>query len=182
MNTVHLPSYRLNTLLYFLFLGLGIWIWILLPDRIPIKFDFDGNPTKWAENKHENLILLFAICTFSFWKLHLFQRYLLNDPDSSLLNIPYKKQFLKLPIARKQRVMIRLNRMMGKLNTGMLLIYMFILAMMYYTAVQPDSFMLPLANYSLILVIVLSVVFPVTEYFGIKAMIRQKLQEEGLYE
>jgi transposase len=64
------------------------------------------------------VILLVAVASLSFAKTHLAQRFLVADPNSALLNVPYKRLFQKLPVERKVPVVRRVNRMLGLVNTG----------------------------------------------------------------
>jgi hypothetical protein len=130
-DLVHWPTFWLNTWLFLLFAFLAVVLWLGMPERYPAHFDLMGNPTRWVERNPAEWILLVALSTLSFGKAHLFQRFLVTDPNSTLLNVPDRKQFQRLPEARKVPVIRRVNRMLGMINTGMLLIFIAALLMIY---------------------------------------------------
>lgn len=70
--------------------------------------------------------------------------------------------------------------MLGLANTGMLLTYTFVLLLIYHSAHNPGSLAATLANYSLATVVVLMILFPLTELVALRRMVRRKLVEEGL--
>jgi uncharacterized membrane protein len=179
MNLVHRTTFRLNSLLFLVFIGLAIFLWPSMPDRYPVHFGVSGDPTRWAEGPGM-WILLVAVCTISFAKAHLFQHFLFMDPNSTLLNVPYKQLFQKLPTERKIPVVRRVNRLLGLVNTGMLLLFICTLLLTYHTAHNPGSIVAVLANRALLLIVVLILVVPVVESLGLRRMIFRKLQEEGL--
>ena len=181
MTLVHTPTFRLNSILFVVFLALAVGLWMGMPDRYPVHFRLLGEPTRWTEDGPGMWILLVALCTISFGKLHLFQRFLFHDPDSTLLNVPYKRLFQKLPTPRKVPVARRVNRMLGLANTGLLLTYSFVLLLVYYSAHNPDSGAARAANYSLLVVVVFMLVFPLVELVALRRMVRRKLEEEGLF-
>lgn len=182
MDLVHVPTFRLNTVLFLAFLVLSVVLWLDMPERYPVHFSLSGEPTRWAEGGPGMWILLVALCAISFGKVHLFQRFLINDPDSPLLNVPYESRFQKLPGRRKVPVVRRVNRMLGLANTGMLLTYTFVLLLIYHSAHNPGSLAATLANHSLATVVVLMILFPLTELVALRRMVRRKLVEEGLLE
>jgi hypothetical protein len=179
MDLVHHPTFRLNSVLFAGYLGLAILLWIDMPERYPVHMSLSGSPNRWAEGPGM-WILLVAITTISFGKAHLFQRFLFSDPDSALINVPHKALFQKLPTERKVPVVRRVNRMLGLVNTGMLLIFIAVLFAIYHTAHHPGSWAAAVANRSLQGLLVLVLMVPLAEAMALSRMIRRKLREEGL--
>lgn len=179
MDPVHHPTFRLNSVLFTGFLILAVLLWMGMPERYPVHMDLSGDPNRWAEGPGM-WILLVAIATISFVKSHLFQRYLFSDPDSFLINVPHKARFQELPTERKVPVIRRANRMLGLVNTGMLLIFICILFLIYHTAHNPESRAAAIANRSLQGLIVLILGVLAFETLALSRMIRRKLREEGL--
>jgi len=181
MNVVHTATFRLNSVLFVAFLILAVVLWMGMPDRYPVHFSLFGEPTRWTEDGPGMWILLVALCAISFGKLHLFQRFLFQDADSPLLNVPYKRHFQKLPTARKVPVARRVNRMLGLANTGLLLTYSLVLLLVYYSAHNPASGAARAANHSLLAVVIFMLLFPLVELAALRRMVRRKLEEEGLF-
>lgn len=180
MNLVHGLSFRLNIYLYFLFLGISAFVYLNIPDIYPSRFDLSGNPVSWVEGKPELLIVLVLICSISFLKLHLIQRYLVNNPDSNLLNMPHKALYLQLPAERKENILIRVNRMLGIVNTLMLILFCLILLMIYFAAQNADSVSARATNGLFIICIITAVIFPFYELLQLNRYIKQELRKEGL--
>jgi len=179
MDLVHHPTFRLNSVLFVGYLGLAILLWMDMPERYPVHMSLSGSPNRWAEGPGM-WILLVAITTISFGKTHLFQRFLFNDPDSALINVPHKARFQRLPTERKVPVIRRVNRMLGLVNTGMLLTFIALLFVIYHTSHNPESWATAMANRSLQGILVLVLVVPLAEVVALSRMIRRKLREEGL--
>jgi len=179
VNLVHTPTFRFNSVLFLGFLALSVLLWLDMPERYPVRLGVGGNPTQWAEGPGM-WILLVSVAALSFGKAHLFQRFLVNDPDSTLINVPYKKLFHQLPRERKIPVLRRTNRMLGLINTGMILMFIALLFLVYHTAHNPGSPAAVAANYSFLILLALVIVLPFTELFALRSMIRRKLVEEGL--
>ncbi|TVP58563.1 MAG: DUF1648 domain-containing protein [Gemmatimonadales bacterium] len=180
MNLVHTPTFRLNSALFVAFLILSGVLWVYMPERYPVHFDLSGTPTRWAERNPGMWVLIVALFVISFGKVHLFQRFLINDPDSTLLNVPYKDHFHQLPRERKVRVLRRMNRFLGLVNTGALLIYLAVLLMIFFGAHNPESASSLVARYALYMVLALILVVPLFEIVAMRRMVRTKLREEGL--
>ncbi|TVP74691.1 MAG: DUF1648 domain-containing protein [Gemmatimonadales bacterium] len=180
MELVHRPTFRLNTVLAVVFVALAIVLWQFMPERYPVHFTLDGEPTRWSDRNPGTWILVVALCLISFGQGHLFQRFLINDPDSSLLNVPHKKQFQKLSRERKVRVIRRTNRLLGLANTSLLLICSLVLLMMFAAAHSTEGLLWTLLNRGFQLLIVGVVVYPVVEYVLMRRMIEDKLRDEGL--
>jgi uncharacterized membrane protein len=181
MSILHIPTWRLNSALFLLFLTLAIYLGLSLPDRYPVHFDLAGEPTRWEERGIGMWVLLVAIGSFSFGQMHLLQRVLLTDPDSRLLNVPYKEAFFRLPRERRIPVFRRMNRMLGLLNTSLLVTFTALLLVTWWSAHQPGGWPARVSLWSLWLALAFALVFPLTEAWGASRMIRRKLEEEGLW-
>jgi uncharacterized membrane protein len=164
--------------LFALFVSLAVVLWFDMPERYPVHFDLSGKADAWGEGPGL-WILLVVICSFSFGMMHLIQRFLITDPDSSLLNVPYKELFSRLATERKIPVVLRTNRMLGLINTGTLLTFHSVLLLVYFTA-QSQGSAARLASLSLRMVLVFVVLFPLVELVGVRRMIRSALVREGL--
>jgi uncharacterized membrane protein len=181
MPILHTPTWRLNTVLFLLFLTLAVYLGLSLPDRYPVHFDLAGEPTRWEERGIGMWVLLVAIGSVSFGQLHLFQRFLLTDPDSRLLNVPYKEAFFRLPRERRIPVFRRMNRLLGLLNTSLLVTFTALLLVTWWSAHQPGAWPARASLWSLWLALAFALVFPLTEVWGASRMIRRKLEAEGLW-
>ena len=177
---LHRPTFHLNSALVLGFLVLAAVLWQGMPARYPVHFGLSGEPDRWAEGAGM-WVMIVVICSVSFGQTHLFQRFLVTDPDSALLNVPHKKLYLRLPGERKQVVMRRLNRFLGLVNTGVLLIFYCVLLLIYHTARNPDSAATAVTQWSFWIALALVLIVPVVETIGIRRMIRRKLEEEGLW-
>jgi membrane protein YdbS with pleckstrin-like domain len=82
-------------------------------------------------------------------------------------------------VERKVPVIRRVNRMLGLINTSMLLLFIAIMLMIYYTAHNPASPATLLANRAVLVLIVLIVVVPLLEVVQVSRMIRRKVAEEA---
>lgn len=182
MNLVHAPTFRLNSILFAGIALLSVVLWIGMPERYPVHFDLAGNPTRWEERGIGMWVLVTALFTISFLQMHLFQRYLITDPDSPLLNVPYKELFRQLPTERKVRVIRRTNRFLGLMNTGVLAIWGLLLISMRVGAEAPGSPVALLTHYAVLAVVVLLLAVPIFEIVALRRMIRAKLKDEGLLE
>ncbi len=180
MDVVHTPSFRFNTILFLGYLGLAVLLWIDMPERYPVHFDLAGNPTRWEERNPGMWILIVALSSISFMKVHLFQRFVFTNPDSPFLNLPYKTHFQKLPGERKLPVLRRVNRMLGLLNAGVLFVFIILLFLIYYSAHNPGSPAAGVANQALLVAVSVVVIYPLVEYVSLRGVIREKLEEEGL--
>jgi uncharacterized membrane protein len=180
MSILHQPTFRLNSWLLLAFLALAIYLGMTLPDRYPVHFDLSGEPTRWEDRGPGMWILLVAVAVMSFGKLHLFQRLLLTNPDTTLLNVPHKELFLRLPRERKIPVFRRANRMLGLLNTAMLATYTALLLATWWSAHQPGGWQARIAMWGVWIAVGFAVVFPLLEVRFFGRMIRRKLREEGL--
>ncbi len=178
-EALHEATFRLNSILFVAFLSLAVWMGVRLPERYPMHFRLSGEITSWAEGPGI-WVFLVAICTISFGKLHLFQRFLVTDPDSGLLNVPHKKLFRQLPRERRLPVMRRANRMLGLCNTGLLLMYLSLLFLVFHAGHNPGGVAARVAHLSSLLVLVLLLVVPLAEGVAMSRMVKRKLREEGL--
>ncbi|CAN5644907.1 hypothetical protein BH23GEM11_BH23GEM11_06940 [soil metagenome] len=180
MSILHQPTFRLNSLLFLAFIALAVYLGMTLPGRYPVHFDLSGNPTRWEERGPGMWILLVAIGSFSFGQLHLLQRFLLTNPDTTLVNLPHKEQFLRLPRERKIPVFRRMNRMLGLLNTSMLATFTGLLLATWWSARQPAGWQAQLSMWTVWAAVGFAVVYPLVEIRLFSRMIRRKLAEEGL--
>lgn len=180
MRFYHEPTFRLNTLLYAACLVLAVVLWRYMPDRYPVHFDLFGNPTGWVERSAGMWILLTAVFTFCFFLIHLLHRFLFSNPDSKLINVPYKEQFQKLPRERKAQAMRRGSRMIGLVNTALLLCWAAIMFLTYFTAKSPGSLPARAANLALDGSMLSMLVIVVVEAVRMGRLIRRMLEEEGL--
>lgn len=181
-DTLHHPTLRLNLLLLGLFVLAALVLGTSLPDRIPVHFGIDGVPTRWEEGSRRigMFILLVFFGLFTFGQGYVVQRFLVSGPNLNLLNIPHKKDFLRLPEARRTPVLWRINRMLGLVNTSTLVVFTTILFMTWWSAHQPGGWQARLSTWTLWIAIAFAVVYPLAEVFAITRMIRRKLVEEGL--
>ena len=87
--------HRLHLLLLVIYVATAALVWPSLPDRIPIHFDFAGDPTTWART---SVPFWFGLPVLAL-AMDLFIRGLgnlaLRVPE--LWNIPDKERFLALP-------------------------------------------------------------------------------------
>lgn len=175
----HREIFQFNSWLFCAFLVLAGALWRGMPERYPHRFNLSGEPTQWAEGPGM-WILLVSLASLSFGKLHLFQRFVVVDPDSPLLNLPERERFRSLPRERRIPVIRRVNRMLGLMNTGSLVLFSLILLLTWHVALDPASPLAPLGNRALLLVVGAMVVLPFLELSALRGMIRRKLEEEGL--
>lgn len=179
-RVVHRWTLRASVVLFTLFLVAAVVLWVRMPEQYPIGFDPMGNPTRSAEGPGI-WVLLVAVCAISFGQGYLFQRFVVTDPNSTLLNWPYKDLFHRLPVERKVPVLLRGNRLLGLINMGMVLTFLATLFLMYLTAQDPASAARTVARWMLWPVIGGTVVLPMVEILLLRRMIRRKLQEEGIF-
>lgn len=177
---LHLPTWRLNGALFLGVLGLSAALWRGMPQPYPVHFGWSGEPDAWATGPGM-WILLVAICTISFLHLHLLQRFLVVDVDSPLLNVPWRDRFRRLPAERRAVVLRRMNRLLGMVNTVVLVLFAVIQVLIWQTARNPHSAAVVVGRLSLWIVLALAVVVPLAETVAVRRMIRRKLQEEGLW-
>lgn len=178
-ETLHHPTLRLNLLLFAFFLVAAVVLGSTLPDRYPVHFDLAGEPTRWEERGIGMYILLVSIGIITFGQGFLFQRFLVRGSNVHLLNIPHKERFLELPEARRLPVMRRMNRILGLTNTGVLLVFVAILFMKWWSAHQPGGWQAQASSWLLWAALAIVLIVPIAEAVGISRMIRRKLQEEG---
>jgi hypothetical protein len=53
LETLHTPTFRLNSILYVAFLGLAWTLWQRMPERYPGHLSLGGEVTRWAEGPGE---------------------------------------------------------------------------------------------------------------------------------
>ncbi len=181
-DILHTATFRLNSILFAGFLTLAVVMGRTLPARVPIHFDAWGQPTTWTDSGLGVWVLLVVMGSWTFLLMHLLQ-WLVRDPASQLVNLPNKKVFLRLPLERRIAVMLRVNRMMGLLNTATLAIFAALLFLSWWTARVPeDPSLLPivLSRWLLWLAGAFVLVFPLTELWVIDRMMGHEIKEEGL--
>ncbi len=182
MQILHQPTYRLNMFLFLAFVGLGVQLGMSLPEVYPVHFDISGEPTRWEERGKGMWVLLVAVGIISFGQLHIFQRFVVTNPEMTLLNVPHKKEFLQLPLERRLPVARRLNRMLGLLNTSLLLTFTGILLLTWWSAHQPGGWQVRLSQWTIWGAVAFAVIYPLVEVVLTSRIIRRKLREEGLLE
>lgn len=175
-DTVHWKSLWGSLLLFGIFVLLALFLGMGLPDRYPTRFDGAGVPTQWSEGPG-SWILLVAVGTFCFGQGILFQRFLLTNPDSTLLNLPQKERYNRLPLERKVLILRRLNRMLGVINILTLLLFCGIMIAIYRTAIAPDSGSGFLGEIWIWTTVALIVLYPVAEIVGVRRMIQRASEE-----
>lgn len=100
--------YRLQLLLLAVYFAAAALLWPTLPDRVPIHFNFAGQPTTWARTSVLSwfgLPLVAAATT-----LFLYGMGHLSTRTPSLWSIPEKERFLALDHAARAPIMAYLNR------------------------------------------------------------------------
>jgi uncharacterized membrane protein len=178
----HAATFRLNSILFVGFLTLAVVMGRSLPARVPVHFDALGQPTAWTDGGLGVWILLVVMGGWTFSLAHMLQ-VLVANPETQLVNLPNKKAFFRLPVARRIPVLRRVNRMMGLVNTATLIVFAAILFLTWWTARVPDDpsiLPLVLARWTLWMAAAAVLVFPLTELWVMHRMIRRKLEEEGL--
>jgi uncharacterized membrane protein len=178
-DIVHAKTLCGSLALFIVFLAFAIALGIDLPDRYPTRFDSSGSPTQWSEGPG-SWILLAAVGAFCFGQGFLLQRFVLTDPDSTLLNLPQKEQFQRLPRERKIPIVRRVNRMLGVMNILTLLLFFGILLSVYLAALSPDASEWALGKLWIWAMIGGVVLLPAVEIVGVRRMILTALSEEGL--
>lgn len=178
-SALHTPTYRLNAWLFMGFLWLAVALGADLPHRYPIHFGLTGTPDAWAQGP-SMWVLLVAVCAISIGQLHFLQRFLVVNPDGRFLNIPHKKLFLELPRQRRLVVVRRVNRLLGLVNSCMILTYSAVLLLIWSSAHNPTGVGAKVANFVFLAVLAGVVVIPLVEAWGLSRMVKRKLREEGL--
>jgi len=179
LTALHRPTFRANSILIVVFLVLALLIGMRLPERYPVHFGLAGAPTRFANGPGE-WILLVAVLSISVVKTHLLQRFLLSGTDVSLLNVPMKDRFLRLPEARKLPVLLRLNRLLGLVNTGVLVMSLAVIILIHLASHGGGPVAIGMSRWALHGALAVVLVVPFVEVIGIRRMIRRKLGEEGL--
>jgi uncharacterized membrane protein len=137
-DVVHWRTLWGGLLLFGVFLLLALVLGMDLPNRYPMRFDSSGTPTHWGEGPG-SWILLVVVGAFCYGQGFLFQRFVVTDPDSTLLNLPQRELFRSLPREQKIPVVRRVNRMLGLLNILTLMLFCTILLTVYIAATWPYS-------------------------------------------
>ncbi len=176
---IHEWTLRAGLRLFLLFLVLSVVLRQGMPERYPVRFDAGMEPTRWAEGPGM-WILLVALCSFSFGKGYLFQRWVLTDPDTQLLNVPHKQLFHRLPRERRIPVVRRAHRLLGLCNVGLVLLFILILLLTYHGSRHPDGVAFAVARWSFWIVVASMTLVPLAEAWALSRMVKRKLVEEGL--
>jgi uncharacterized membrane protein len=179
-GVLHRATLRLNGALFLLLLVLSVLVWLRLPEQVPIHFTLSGAPTRWVDRGAGNWVLFVAVAALAFGQGYLVQRFLVVDPDSTLLNVPHKDEFRLLPVERRIPVLRRMNRMVGLINSGVLLTFLLVLLVIHYSARNADALGAGLSNLLLLVLIGALVALPFIELGFLRGMIRRKLREEGI--
>lgn len=177
-DPVHWKTLWGSLLFFGIFLLLALFLGMGLPDRYPTHFDFSGEPTQWSEGRG-SWILLVSIASFCFGQGILFQRFLLTDPDSTLLSIPQKERYLGLSREKKIRILRRVNRMLGVINILTLALFCGILVAVYLSAIAPDSRAGFFGTFWIWMTVAGVVLYPVAEIVGLRRMILRAAEEEN---
>ncbi len=103
MNSKSLLPVVTTLLAHALVWALAIHLWPTLPERLPMKFDLAGNPTRWVEAEGGDWFALPALATLiTTWLLALGPgiRFLARQ-NPEWINVPSKERFLEAsPAAR----------------------------------------------------------------------------------
>jgi uncharacterized membrane protein len=107
----------------------------LLPERVPAHFGFDGQVTRWEYRSafwlSPGISTLLTMMIFGLTRL----AYRYHD----LLNLPNKEQFLKLPAAARQQVLLRVDAHLAGLATVTLAMFSWIQWDIYQTATTASA-------------------------------------------
>lgn len=177
-EVIHSKTLWGSLILFGIYLVLAIVLGMDLPERYPSRFDSSGTPTQWSEGPG-SWILLVAVGAFCFGQGFLVQRFLLTDPDSSLLNLPQKERFRRLPREEKVPIVRQLNRMLGVLNIMTLLLFCGILLSIYFSAVAPESSASQFGEFWIWAMVAGVILIPFAEVFRVRRMILRAHSEEN---
>jgi uncharacterized membrane protein len=110
-------------------------VYPLLPERVPAHFGPDGQVTRWEYRSAFWLLpvvaSLLVIMTFGLTRL----AYRHHD----LLNLPNKEQFLKLPAAAQQQVLLRVDAHLAGFTTVLLAMFSWIQWDIYQIAIAAST-------------------------------------------
>jgi uncharacterized membrane protein len=177
-STLHTRTFRLNSLLFFTFLILAVGLGLSLPERVPVHFGLDGTPNRWSDQALGHWILLSSVATITFLQGHLFQRFVLSDPASSLLSVRRKKEFLALPVSRRVPVFRRANRLLGIVNTLILLLFSALLILIRFSGGGMERVGLAPVRAGLLALLVALVAIPALEGIALSRMVNRVLDEQ----
>ena len=124
--------YRLELALLALYFAATATMWPVLPERVPIHFDFAGEPTTWARTSVLSwfgLPLLAAATTLFIYGLG---RASTHEPD--IWNIPEKERFLALSPAARAPIVAYLHRALAWSALLTTIMFIGILIAVYQTA------------------------------------------------
>lgn len=117
---IHLVNVLLAATL-FLF---SLWAYQQLPDSVPVHFNLDGSPTRWAATSFWSWfigpIIGFGLIALNYGIAAAAPRF----PDH--VNIPDKKKYQELPLERKLRVLAVTQNLLYVLSTPLLILFLLI--------------------------------------------------------
>lgn len=88
--------------------GLACYWWPDVPERVPLHFDFAGQPDRYGERGYWSWFLLPTLASgFGLLFGVLLPRWVgwLAERDPKLINIPDKQRFLSLDVAQRRRAL-----------------------------------------------------------------------------
>ena len=89
----------------------SLWAWPNLPERIPMHFDFHGNPDRWAAGSSYEWFLLPTVASVLV-ALLLAPAIAMPRIPVGTINLPNKKAFLQLPRERQLAVLGKVSVML----------------------------------------------------------------------
>lgn len=107
---------RLNGLVLLLFLLASLAVWSELPDRIPVHFNFRGEPDGWARTSVVSWLALPALATALVIFLWGIGRVAARRPE--LWNVPEKQLFLRMSPEARGPVVASLEAYVGWVALG----------------------------------------------------------------
>ena len=153
--------YRLQLLVLALYFAAAAALWSTLPERVPIHFDFTGQPTTWARTSILSwfgLPLLAAAMTFLLYGIASAST---HAPE--LWNIPERERFLALSPAARAPIIAYLHRLMAWAALLVTFTFITIHVGVYQTAtgrsdgLRWESLLLMLAPVGILLLVALSI-------------------------
>jgi uncharacterized membrane protein len=107
----------------------------LLPERVPAHFGPDGQVTRW---EYRSVVWQLPVVA-SLLMMMIFGLTRLAYRYHDQLNLPNKEQFLKLPAAARQQVMLRMDAHLAGLATVTLAVFSWIQWNVYQTATTASA-------------------------------------------
>ena len=103
--------YRLQLLVLALYFAAAATLWSELPQRVPIHFDFAGQPTAWARTSVLSWFGLPLLAAATTLFLYGIGQASIRTPD--LWNVPEKERFLALSATERAPIVAYLRRVMA---------------------------------------------------------------------